>query len=108
MSDDLAELKDLIPLTEVPKLLPRRGGKKVHIKTVRRWVLKGLKGRRLRAVRVGGRYYVSKACLHEFLNPVRDKSDTPVSQSRAFSTRRLAERTEARRRAREIFGLPDD
>ena len=41
----------------------------VHINTVRRWATKGVKGRKLNAHRVGGRWYTTTDDLEEFLRP---------------------------------------
>ena len=41
----------------------------VHLATVWRWTLSGVRGRRLRAIRVGGRRYVLRRDLEAFLEP---------------------------------------
>ncbi|MFN3166113.1 MAG: DUF1580 domain-containing protein [Phycisphaeraceae bacterium] len=97
-------MNDLIPLIDIPKLLPKRHGKSIHIRTVRRWATKGLKGRRLQTVRVGGRYYVRLEWLEHFIAMRPTQDPTPVP-ARVLSARRTREREAARRRAQEIFGL---
>lgn len=42
----------------------------VDLHTVRRWVLRGVRGQRLAAIRVGGRIYVLRAALDAFIRPV--------------------------------------
>lgn len=102
-------MNDLIPLMDVPTILPKRNGKKVHIRTVRRWVTKGLKDRKLKSVRVGGRYYVRLEWLEQFIATTATHDPiSAASLARPLSARRIREREEARRRAREIFGLPVD
>jgi hypothetical protein len=61
-------LRDAIPLREVPPLLPRlRNGKPVHVGTVYRWCLRGVRGRRLRHFRVGHQLCITRADLAAFL-----------------------------------------
>jgi hypothetical protein len=57
----------LIVLAEVPKILPRKsGGKRLNLSTVYRWVQRGVNGKRLEAVRLGGVYYTSSEALQRF------------------------------------------
>ncbi len=56
-----------VALTDVPDLLPRRRGKKVHPSTVYRWATKGARGRVLESRLVGGVRYTSVAALNRFL-----------------------------------------
>lgn len=58
-----------VALTDVPDLLPRRRGKKVHPSTVYRWATKGARGRVLESRLVGGVRYTSVAALNRFLGP---------------------------------------
>ena len=60
-------VEQLIPLKEVPKLLPRRRGKKVHYITVYRWTSKGTKNGTLESVKLGRRLYTSMEALQRFL-----------------------------------------
>lgn len=55
-----------VALTDVPSLLPRRHGKKVHHSTVYRWVTKGARGRVLESQFIGGVRYTSVAALNRF------------------------------------------
>jgi hypothetical protein len=57
---------NLIALSDVVDLLPKRRGKKIHIKTVMRWVIEGCRGTRLTATKIGGVWYTSNAWLIEF------------------------------------------
>jgi len=58
--------EQLIPLNEVPKLLPRRRGKKIHYQTIYRWATKGTKQYKLATVKVGGIRYTSVEALERF------------------------------------------
>lgn len=55
-----------VQLSDVPKLLPKRNGKKVHYSTVYRWVTKGTRGRILESMLVGGVRYTTIAALNRF------------------------------------------
>ncbi len=57
-----------ITLSEVPKYLPKRAGKKVHYSTVYRWVTKGSRGKVLDSVMVGGIRYTTIEAVHRFLS----------------------------------------
>lgn len=58
--------EQLVPLSDVPGLLPRRRGKKVHYQTVYRWTTKGAGGHRLDSVKVGRIRYTSVEALRRF------------------------------------------
>lgn len=58
--------EELIALTDVADHLPRRGGRKVNYSTIFRWVQRGIRGKRLETVRMGGCRFTSKAALNRF------------------------------------------
>lgn len=57
-----------IPLQDVPAHLPSRGpnGRRTHHSTCLRWVLRGVRGVKLEAVRMGGRWMTSLEALDRF------------------------------------------
>lgn len=55
-----------ILLSEVPDLLPKRNGKKVHYSTVYRWANKGTRGRKLESHLIGGIRYTTLEALERF------------------------------------------
>jgi hypothetical protein len=57
----------LIPIRELPDLLPRKRGKKFCLRTIYRWINAGARGKRLEAVRIGGDLFVDPKALDEFL-----------------------------------------
>ncbi|QDV73804.1 DUF1580 domain-containing protein [Botrimarina mediterranea] len=59
--------EQLVSLQEVPDYLPTRRGKKVHITTIYRWVLKGVRGKVLESALLGGIRYTSLEALQRFL-----------------------------------------
>lgn len=57
---------------------------KVHIATIWRWVLHGVRGQRLPTILVGGRRYVLKSDLEAFLAPhAQDAGHATDLQTRA-------------------------
>ena len=74
---DLAT-EQLVPLQEVPRLLPPRpSGKRVHVSAVYRWAQRGVGGTRLEAVRVGGTTYTSREALQRFARTPPDGVPPP-------------------------------
>src|SRR4051794_8032975 len=76
---DLADhLDDLIPLRDVPALLPRgRGGKRVHIATLYRWTDRGCRGVRLRHVQCGATRATTRQWLADFLAALTAAGSAP-------------------------------
>ena len=62
---------------------------KVHVATVWRWAMKGVRGQRLRTVMVGGRRYVERCELERFLNEGRPQQDSPDRHRRADDAGRM-------------------
>ena len=57
----------LLAIQEVPNYLPTRNGKRVHISTVYRWTLRGVRGKTLESTLLGGIRYTSLEALERFL-----------------------------------------
>lgn len=62
-----------IALTEVQKILNR----KIHLNTVHRWCLSGVRGHRLRSQIVGGRRFTTAAWVREFIAALNDQPAPP-------------------------------
>lgn len=56
-----------------------------HVSCVRRWIQRGARGTKLRATRVGGRYYVDRKDLVAFLNATPSKPEGASQASQAIS-----------------------
>ncbi|MEZ6117776.1 MAG: DUF1580 domain-containing protein [Pirellulaceae bacterium] len=65
-----------MPLSEVPRYVPTRRGKRVHYSTVYRWATKGARGRILETVLCGGLRYTSIQAVQRFLS-LRAIKDSP-------------------------------
>lgn len=74
--------KERLTLNEVAKRL------KVHIATVYRWTLQGVRGRRLSSFLIGGRRYITLSDLEWFLQP----EDHPTSEGDPQRSKRANER----------------
>ena len=56
-----------ITIAEVPLHIPKRHGRKVHYSTVYRWMTKGVRGRKLESLLIGGVRYTTIEALARFL-----------------------------------------
>ena len=64
----------LIPLTQAAKLIPGCG---VHISTLHRWRLRGIRGVRLETILIGGKRFTSVEAIDRFIaQTVIDRVDT--------------------------------
>ncbi len=89
----------LIPLTDAPRhpLLRqgRRPGRPINRSTIERWVMQGVRGAKLEAVRVGTTRFTSDNAIRQFfnaLNGVQPGTATPAQAKRehAAAERELA------------------
>lgn len=67
---------------------------RVHSSSVWRWILKGVRGRKLKTLRIGDRRVITQEALDEFIRPAAPQ---PVADSAAVATRtrRLVQRRKA-------------
>ena len=80
-----------IYLVDVPSHLPTSpNGRRTHHSTCLRWVLRGIRGVKLEAVRLGGRWVTSIEALGRFGNRVTATTapTAPVPSSSAIDRRR--------------------
>ena len=97
--------EDLIPIRDVPKLLPPRpNGKRVHISAVYRWILRGVRGVCLESIRVGGTSYTSVEALQRFADRLSSGHHTDSATSIATTTTRRKQIERAEREVRAILG----
>ena len=73
------DLGDLIPLRAAARLFPssRGNGRPVHVATVFRWALRGVRGKRLATVIVGGARYTTRSAVLVWIRELN--SDAPPS-----------------------------
>jgi hypothetical protein len=93
-----------LSLAAAAKLVPpARTGKKTHLSTLLRWILRGCRGPggvlvRLEAVRLGNRWMTSREAIQRFterLTPRLDGDDVPPIQRSESRRRRASERAAA-------------
>ncbi len=79
----MSNVANLIPLSAVPELVPGTP----CIATVRRWCSRGVRGRRLSSVMRGGRIFVDKNAVSDFLKsepmPIGKSQRRPGRKNRA-------------------------
>lgn len=101
----LRDADEFISISEACKLIPGRP----HMATVFRWTLNGVGGVRLESAKVGGRRFVTRAALEDFIARLSAPQSNHVSgidaesQARAEAAGRELDRllsTPARRRSK--------
>lgn len=80
--------ESLILLSEVPKALPKRRGKSVHLSACYRWMKSGLSGVRLETILIGGQRFTSKEALNRFWHRVTAVRDGIPVEKAIVSTNR--------------------
>lgn len=60
--------EELLTLAQAARRIPSRTGKGLHVSTVGRWALKGLRGVKLETIQVGGTKYTSKEAVQRFFD----------------------------------------
>ena len=97
----------LVPLRQVPKLLPPRpNGKRIHISAVYRWIQRGIKGTRLEAVRIGGTTYTSLEAIQRFTVPSGHTSGVPTQLTTTRTRRKQIDH--ANREVARLLNLNPD
>jgi hypothetical protein len=79
MDNNYIDLQHETPITlkEVPKRLPTRHGRKVHYATTYRWVTKGVRGKILPSLLIGGIRYTTVEALDRIVNgPTQARPDS--------------------------------
>jgi hypothetical protein len=76
----------LISLADATKLLPPRQGRKPHVMTVKRWIVKGTNNVFLAAQKVGGCWFTTERWIEEFCiactrSATRPSQRTPAAKS---------------------------
>jgi hypothetical protein len=83
------QLDELIPLGRVPDLLPPGPhGKRPHVSAVFRWVQRGIRGVRLRAVQAAGRRCTTRRWISEFFAALSEATGLPTAQPRSPAARK--------------------
>jgi hypothetical protein len=72
------QTEDLVEIQKVPDVLPKNGGRKIHLATVYRWLSRGLSGVRLETCCIGARRYTSREALQRFSETVTAVRDGTV------------------------------
>lgn len=98
-------LETPIPLAEAAKLIPpARQGKRTHLSTLLRWILRGSRNPageivRLQGIRIGGRWMTSREALQRFAEALTPRLDAPSPPTPRTPT---ARQRASERAAREL------
>lgn len=80
----------LISVVQAAAMLPpTRQAKKTHASTIIRWIHRGVRGRRLDALRVGGCWYTSVEALARFAEAAPSHTSDGTSRADSSRTRRV-------------------
>jgi hypothetical protein len=82
-----------VPLADVPKLswIPRRrGGRRLHLSSVHRWCSRGLRGRRLEFVQLGGTRVTTVEALFRFFDSLASSNATTVQEAAVVDKEKAA------------------
>ena len=97
----LVAQEGLIPVGQIPKLLPPRpNGKRVHISACYRWITRGIRGVKLEVVRIGGSTYTSHEAIARFAAHLSLQNDSSPS---ALSGQRQKQIDQARNRLKDLL-----
>ena len=90
-----------ITIAEAARSLPGRNGKRVHVLTVKRWIIKGCRGVKLAGWKRGDRWYTSLAAIEQFRQDCTAKagrSTIQIDSPAAFAKRVASARESLRQR----------
>jgi hypothetical protein len=76
----------LIPLSSVRKYCLRTRDRPIHPATLHRWRLHGVRGVKLDAVKLGGRWYTTEQAVQRFVAVLSGSGVSPVEARPATST----------------------
>lgn len=71
------DASDLVPLSVAAAYFPKRSGRKIHVRSVRRRIHTGVRGVRLEARRDGGEWFTCREWVEKFLADVTAASLKP-------------------------------
>lgn len=99
--------ENLIGLSEVPKLLPKRSnGKRIHISAIYRWAQKGIRGIRLETLRLGGTTYTSREAIQRFADSQTANATSVDSRNSQLTSRtRIYQADKAEEKVLKVLGI---
>jgi hypothetical protein len=80
-----------ISLAEAADLLPRKNGKKRHVCTIKRWIVKGCRGVKLYGWRSGNDWYTTPDAIRQFERECTRHSGTAVIRQPAEQSQAVAQ-----------------
>lgn len=93
-----------LSLSQAAKLVPpTRQDKQVHVSTIVRWILRGVRGVRLEAVRVGGRWVTTHEALERFSAALTAQYVAPTEGSAASIAQSPERRQNQQKRVEQLL-----
>jgi hypothetical protein len=97
------EIEQLITLPQAARLVPpARNGKKTHVSTILRWILRGVDGAHLEGARLGGRWFTSRGALQRFAERLTPNLDGERAMAPRSPTARERAVARAERRLEKV------
>lgn len=86
--------EEFFPLVESARYFPRPGGKKILLQTLYRWTSKGVRGCRLRTIRLGQQTCTSERWVREFIANLNSDKTVELSDMASADHAERLERVE--------------
>ncbi|WP_437229290.1 DUF1580 domain-containing protein [Planctomicrobium sp. SH661] len=88
--------ENVLSMTDATKQLPtRRRGKRIAVSTLYRWADRGLRGRRLETITIGGAKCASLEALQRFFEELEENAASPVRSTHAVGEAQAARKLDA-------------
>ena len=87
----MSDLSEYLPLTELAKRIPSTHGRRIHVSTLWRWCLRGVRGQRLAHLRLGRRCMSTVAAVEAFGKALAELPPGPRSHHARGERRRNVE-----------------
>ena len=79
--------EDLLTLRQAAQLIPSRSGRPIDVSSIWRWTLRGIKGKRLESVSLGGQKYTSRQALARFVSAINPSMEATAPAARTHAQR---------------------
>lgn len=94
----IESMQNAMPISQAAQYIPGRP----HIATIWRWTSKGVRGCKLKTVRIGGRTMVTLADIEDFLNRLNSSATSDIPQ---ITPCQRQQQSEAARKELEKMGI---
>lgn len=77
----------LLPLRKLIDVVEEAAGIRLHVSTLHRWITRGVRGHKLPATRLGGRWLASAASVQQFCSARNSNPETSITGTSDIQTR---------------------